>query len=53
MVIAVETLLSQNMFPHLADYWEWQNWRYMELWDAKIDDLYKANMDSLKKIYAS
>ena len=53
MSTAVDMILNQHILPHLSDYWEWQSWRYMELWDAKIDDFYKANMDSLKKIYAS
>ena len=30
---------------------EWMPWRINKLWTLEVDDLYKANMVTMKKLY--
>jgi uncharacterized lipoprotein YddW (UPF0748 family) len=48
---AVEKLLIDNIFKYSDFVHSWQKWRTEKLWNILVDDLYKANLDSLKKLF--
>lgn len=48
---AVEMLITENILRNSNFVIPWHRWRVIDLWSLKVDDLYKANLDTLKLIY--
>ena len=52
MAEAVGRLLVSNVFKHSNFVVSWHKWRDEHLWTIQIDDLYKANLTSLKTLFS-
>jgi len=48
---ALNMLLEKNIYKNWAFVIPWQEWREDQLWTISIDDLYKSNMESLRRLY--
>lgn len=45
---AVERMITENVDKFSNFVLPWQSWRSQELWTLRIDDLFRANLDTLK-----
>ncbi|CAI2382226.1 unnamed protein product [Moneuplotes crassus] len=43
----------EDIYAQCEHYWSWQKWREEKLWTFRVDDLLKANLPALKKVYKS
>ncbi|CAI2364707.1 unnamed protein product [Moneuplotes crassus] len=43
----------EDIFDRCDHYWSWQKWREEKLWTYRVDQLFKANLPQLQKIYKS
>jgi len=48
---AVEMILLESVLPNAVMRMESVNWRQVFLWTLPVDDLYKANLTNLKKVF--
>ena len=48
---STEKLITECILPHYAPE-PWQEWRDKELWTIDVNDIFEANLENLKKIYA-
>lgn len=49
---AVERILLDSILPNAQMKFESVEWRKTFLWTLEVDDLLKANMDNLKRLFA-
>ena len=49
---AVEMILRENIYKNSPFVIPWQKWRSEELWTILIDDLYRANLEALNKLFS-
>mmetsp|Transcript_38450 Transcript_38450/g.36803 ORF Transcript_38450/g.36803 Transcript_38450/m.36803 type:complete len:190 (-) Transcript_38450:301-870(-) len=49
-ITSLRFLLSHSILPN-ANIGLWQQWRETKLWTLEINDIFEANLDSVKKLY--
>ena len=48
---AIEKILIEHILPNAPMRFESTEWRKTFLWTLEVDDLFKANLDNLKKVF--
>lgn len=48
---ATEMMIKEFIIPNSIEHMEWQGFREKDLWTLEVDDLFKANLQSLEKLY--
>lgn len=52
MAEAVTKILEEHIIMHGDIPNEWQEWRDEQLWTLEVNDVFEANLDLMKKLYA-